>query len=450
LSGQLLALGLSHRTAPLELRERLAFGERAAVELAGRLRSPHEGEAPIAEAVVLSTCNRTELYLVGLDPVRVEARALSLLAEHAALPPTELASHVYTPRNCEAARHLFRVVSGLESMVLGEAEIQGQVRRAYERALGAGHCGPLTNRLFSAALATGKLVRSRTALAENPLSIPSVAVELARRRLGSLRSTRVLIIGAGETAELTAQALARQGADTVFVANRRVERARFLAQRFGGSVVGLDRLPAQLVQADIVVASTSSPHQIVGVEELGVVVERRAGRPLLLIDIAVPRDIDPACATLPDVTLFDIDDLEGVVAENRSSREQEVPKAELLIERELRRFARFLGQAEVLPTIRELRALAERLVAEVLAENEGRWESASPADLRRIELLAETVASRLLHHPTMLLRELPGDRRHATVELVRELFGLGDQRELLAAADEAARQAAVKPLRARR
>lgn len=428
MSDQLLAIGLSHQTAPLELRERLAFGERAAQRLEARLIGEDGAPAVAREAVVLSTCNRSELYLVCRDPLQAEGQVLALLSERGRIPPTELAGAVYTHRNCEVARHLFRVASGLESMVLGEAEIQGQVRRAYERALAAGHTGPLSNRLFTAALATGKQVRARTALGESQVSVPSVAVGLAANLLGGLRSKRTLIIGAGETAELTAEALARQGADTVFVANRHAARARSLAERFGGSVANWERLPQQLGAADIVLSSTSSPHQIVGAQELAVVMEERADRPLLLIDLAVPRDIDPDCASLEGVTLIDIDDLQGAVAENLASRQREVPKAELIIERELRRFARFLGEAEVLPTIRALREAADEVVEAVLRENEGRWETASPADLERVELIARTVTNRLLHRPTTALRELSGARRHATVAVVRELFGL-DGRE---------------------
>ena len=420
---ELLALGVSHKTAPVALRERLAFTEKQSGEFAREL----VGSPQVREAVVISTCNRTEVYLVADRPVRAEAEVLGRLATRATIRPTELAESIYSPRNCEAARQLFRVTAGLESMVLGEAEIQGQVRRAHEHALQAGASGPLTNRLFSAALTTGKRVRSETAIGASRVSVPSVAVDLARGVLGALEGRHVVVIGAGETSELTASALADRGVATMFIANRHADRALSLAQRFGGSVVGLERLPEQLVQADIVVSSTSSPHAIVGHEELELVMREREGRALLLIDIAVPRDIDERCAQIEGVTLYDIDDLQSVVARNLGARAEELPQAQAIVEEEIRRFARWLGQLEVLPTVGALREHGVAIVEQVLAENAGRWQSASPRDLERVDAIARAVMGRLLHEPTIRLRGVAGDRSHATLQLVRELFGLGEE-----------------------
>jgi glutamyl-tRNA reductase len=432
---ELLALGISHKTAGVELRERLALTESAAVRFAGEAVETPE----VREAVAISTCNRTELYLVVGDPVRAEADVLGLLAGRAGIRPTTLAEAIYSPRNCDAARQLFRVTAGLESMIVGEAEIQGQVKRAYEAALREGHTGALANRLFSAALTTGKRVRSETGIGSSRVSVPSVAVDLAARVLGTLRDSHVTILGAGETSELTARALADQGAGTIFVANRHADRALGLAKRFGGSVVGLDGLPDQLAVADIVVCSTSSPHAIVGVDELALVVERREGRPLLLIDIAVPRDVDPRCGELPGVTLYDIDDLQEVVERNLSTRAEEVPRAQEIVEEEIHRFARWLGQLDTLPTISALHEHAGTVVEQVLAENGGRWESASKRDMARVEAVARAVAKRLLHEPTIRLRSLSEERGHASLELVRELFGL---REDAAAAQRETHEAA--------
>jgi glutamyl-tRNA reductase len=423
---ELLALGISHKTAPVALRERLAVTEPAAVKLAQRMIATAE----VREAVVLSTCNRTELYLVVGDPVRAETDALGMLTRHAHIRPTELAQEIYSPRNCDAARHLYRVTAGLESMILGEAEIQGQVKRAFEAALQAGCTGPLSNRLWNAALTAGKRVRSETEIGSSHVSVPSAAVGLAVELLGELRERHVVILGAGETSELTAQALADRGAGTIFVANRHADRARSLAQRFGGTVVGLDGLPEQLTRADIVVSSTSSPHPIVGHDELRQVLAQREGRPLLLIDIAVPRDIDPRCAALDGVTLYDIDNLQQVVARNLDSRAGELPRAERIVEEEIRRFAGWLGQLDALPTVSALREHGDAVVAQVLAENKGRWESASARDLIRVEALARSIANRILHEPTIRLRSLSQTRSHASLELVRELFALaGDDSE---------------------
>jgi glutamyl-tRNA reductase len=426
---ELLALGISHKTAHVALRERLAFSEREASDFARQATDTAE----VREAVVISTCNRTEVYLVvggtGGSLVKAEADVLGLLARRAEIRPTELAGAIYSPRNCDAARQLYRVTAGLESMILGEAEIQGQVRRAHETALAAGATGPMSNRLFAAALTTGKRVRSETGIGAGRsgigrVSVPSVAVDLALSVLGGIEDRHVVILGAGETSELTARALAEQGAGTIFVANRHADRALSLAQRFGGSVVGLDKLPDQLVRADIVLCSTSSPHPIVGREELELVMSEREGRALLLIDIAVPRDVDPACGELDGVTLYDIDDLQAVVARNLSTRAEETPRALEIVEEEIQRFARWLGQLDSLPTIAALRAHGDDIVARVLAENSARWEAASERDLARVEAIARAVMSRLLHEPTIRLRSLGEDRGHASLELVRELFAL--------------------------
>ena len=417
---ELLALGISHKTAPVALRERLAVTEREATDFAKEATATEE----VREAVVISTCNRTEIYLVVGDPVQAESDVLGLLARRARIRLTELAEAIYSPRNCDAARHLYRVTTGLESMIVGEAEIQGQVRRAHEAAMRAGTTGPLTNRLFAAALTTGKRVRSETAIGASRVSVPSIAVDMALEVLGDLHSRHVVILGAGETSELTARALAEQGAGTMFVANRHADRALSLAQRFGGSVVGLDKLPEQLAHADIVLSSTASPHPIVGREELELVMATREGRPLLLIDIAVPRDIDPACGELDGVTLYDIDDLQARVAHNLSTRAEEAPRALEIVEEEIRRFARWLGQLDALPTVSALREHGNTIVEQVLAENSGRWESASPRDVARVEAVARAVMSRLLHEPTIRLRSFGEDRGHASLELARELFGL--------------------------
>jgi glutamyl-tRNA reductase len=422
-SAELLALGLSHKTAPVALRERVALQEGQAVDF---VRALVDGD-PIAEAVAISTCNRTELYVVAGDAVAGETAALGALARLGDIRPTELAgSGVYSLRNCDAARHLYRVTSGLESMIVGENEVQGQVRRAYESALGAGTTGPLTNRLFAAALATGKRVRTETALATGPPSLSSVAVELARQVLGDLEDRSVLVLGAGETAELTARPLADRGARPVFVASRRHQRALALAERHGGRAVGFDRLPAELEAADIVVAATASPHAIMGPEELGVVMEARAGRPLLAIDIAVPRDVDPDCSALPGVTLYDIDDLQAVIARNRSVRKAEARRAEAIIEEEIQRFAKWLGTLDAVPTIAALRRRADEVVEHVLGENAGRWETLSPRDRERVEAVARSVASRLLHEPTLRLKRNEGDRAHARLQVLRELFALDE------------------------
>jgi glutamyl-tRNA reductase len=420
MSVSLLALGVSHKTAPVALRERLALSEGQATGFLAELLA----HAEIREAVAISTCNRTELYMVVGNAVEAETVALSALARQAELRPTELLGKLYAHRDEDVVRHLFAVAAGLDSMIVGEAEVQGQVKRAYELALVEGTTGPVSNRLFRDALGAGKRVRTETAIGRSHVSVSSVAVDLARGVLGELASRRVLIVGAGENGELTASALNRAGAHTVFVANRRYDRAIGLAQRFGGTAARFDDLPAQLVEADIVVSCTSSPHQIVGREEMAVVAEQRRGRPLLMIDIAVPRDIDPLVRELSGLTLYDMDDLQRESARNASGREAEATRAWTVVDDEARRFAQWLASLDVVPTIAALHERADEIVSQVLSENERRWVSLSDEDRERVEALARAVASRLLHEPTLRLKGSVGDGSYAYLQALRELFGI--------------------------
>jgi glutamyl-tRNA reductase len=418
---ELLALGISHKTAPLQLRERVALTEGRA---AGVIRELVEAPE-VHEAAAISTCNRTELYLVTPDGVAAESLALGVLAREAEIRPTELVGHLYSLHAAEGAAHLFRVTAGLDSMIIGEAEVQGQVKRAYELALVEGATGPILNRLFRGALAAGKRARSETAISQKGLSVPSVAVELAQRALGDLSSRLVLVVGAGETAELTARALAARGVEPAFIANRRYDRAIGLAQRFGGRAVRFEELPAQMEQADIVVASTSSPHHVIEREALVEVMTARGGRPLLLIDLAVPRDIHPDCRELAGVSLHDMDDLQTLVERNASGREAEARQAESVLRSELGSFERWLASQDVAPTVASLRERAAEIVDRVLAENEPRWEALSEADRKRMQAMARAIASRLLHEPTLRLKRSSGeDDAYVYVNALRELFGL--------------------------
>jgi glutamyl-tRNA reductase len=425
---ELLALGVSHKTAPLDLRERLSLTEGSAV---GALRELTAAEG-IHEAAAISTCNRTELYLVVSDTVEAESTALGVLTRQADIPPTELLGHLYSLRSSEAARHLFQVTAGLDSMILGEAEIQGQVKRAYELAMVEGATGLILNRLFHGALSAGGRAREETGISEKGLSIPSVAVELARRTIGDLSDRRVLVVGAGETAELVAKALVtRGGVATVFVANRHYDRAIGLAQRFGGDAVRFEELPEQLQSADIVVSATNSPHHIVERDGLEQVMAGRSERPLLAIDLAVPRDIEPACREIAGVTVHDIDDVQQIVERNESGREAEARQAERIIDSELDRFEHWLGLQEVVPTISALREHGDEVVRRVLAENEGRWESLSEADRERLEKMAGAIASRLLHDPTLRIRRSAcSGESYVLVSALRELFGLDAEIDL--------------------
>jgi glutamyl-tRNA reductase len=417
---ELLAIGVSHKTAPVVVRERLALSDARADEFVRDLR----GTGEVQEAVTISTCNRTELYLVVGNPVEAESRALAMLASQAGIRQAALTSSIHAPRNCDAARHLYRVTAGLDSMVVGEAEIQGQVKRAYEAAIARETVGPLSNHLFRAALATGKRVRTETAIGQGQLSLPAVAVALARERLGHRHQRVVVIVGTGETGELAARALADSGGRLVFVASRRSDRAISLARRYGGESLMFDELPRALERADILVAATASPHLLLEAQDLAQVMAARGGRPLLLIDLAVPRDIDSACAGLDGVSLYNIDDMQAVVERNRTVRQGEARKAEGIIEQEVQQFAMWLGSLGVLPTLIALRVHATEVAEQVLRENARKWEGLSERDRERLDAIARTIVNRLLHAPTARLKELRDDRVHTRTAMIRELFGL--------------------------
>jgi glutamyl-tRNA reductase len=421
MTGAIVAAGVSHRSAPLALRERLELPADRAKELFAELASGTD----VDEAVAVSTCNRTELYLVAGDPDHATRAAAGALARLSDVRPADLAVALRSFHGLDAARHLFRVTAGLESMVVGEAEVQGQVRRAYELALAQGASGPVANRLFQDALRTGKRVRTETGISRSPASVASVAVALAHRTLGGLAGRHVLVIGAGKHGELTARTLTEQGADTVFVASRAHDRAGSLARRFGGAAVPFEDLPEQLVRADLVLTCTACPYRILTREDLADV----AGR-LVVIDTAVPRDVDPSARDLPGVELYDLDDIERELARNLSAREEEALRAEPIVEEELASFERWLGSLEVVPTISALRERGRAAVDRALRENERRWQALTDDDRERVELVARAVVSDLLHEPTLSLRRA-GERGSSSpyVETVRELFGLSDWSE---------------------
>jgi glutamyl-tRNA reductase len=414
----ILAVGVSHRTAPLALRERVELNERRAAALLASL-TEHTG---IDEAALLSTCNRTELYLTAGDAGRAERVATAELAGAGGMRREQLGGAIRTLRGTEAARHLFGVAAGLDSMILGEAEIQGQVRRSYELALSVGTSGPIINRLFQDALRAGKRVRTETSISRGRASVASVAVELARRELGSLNGRHALVIGAGKHGALTARALMDAGVPTVYVANRARERAEGLARRFGGRTVGFDELADELRRCDLVLTCTSSPHRVLTRRELAAAVR---GRRLVVVDTAVPRDVEPSAAELRGVTLYDLDAIQHEMARTLSAREEEARSAAPIIEEEVASFARWLAVLEVVPTISALRERGRAAVERALRENEPRWQSLSDDDREQVEVIARAVISDLLHEPTLRLRQA-GERGASSlyVQTVRELFGL--------------------------
>ena len=406
----LVLVGISHHGAPVELRERVALDRERAAEVARRLA------VVSGEAVCLSTCNRTELYLVDESADEAERRAeAELLALESELGPA-----LYRLRNEAAALHLFRVAAGLDSMVPGEGEILGQVRAAYE----AGATGRVLDRLFREALRAGRKARSETAIGESPASTSSAAAALAEQVFGDLRGRRILLIGAGKVGELAARSFRSRGAEIAFVANRTVERASELTKRSGGTALPLDRIAEELVQADVVLSSTSAPGWILDREALERIVPARRSRPLFLIDLAVPRDLDPAIHELDGCYLYDIDDLQAVVTETLAGRRREAERAEAIVAAEAERFREWQAARDVVPAITSLRARAEEIRAAEL-----RRAKLSDSERRAAESVTAAVLNKLLHLPTIRMKEAAAAADGVIyADAVRHLFGLEDER----------------------
>jgi glutamyl-tRNA reductase len=419
----LLVLGLSHKTAPVEQREKAALAEGDVRTL---LRELREGGA-VSEAVALFTCNRTEVYVAAPDPLAAEEAVTDAIVANTRMTSDELACARYVLRDDRAAGQLFRVASSLDSMVVGESEIQGQVRAAWSVSREEGASGPLLDQLFRQALEVGKSVRSQTRIGAGSSSVPAVALDLAEEVLGELASRQVLVIGAGRMAEATAGALVDHGAREVVVANRTVSTARELAGRFGGRGVGFDRLAEELAAADIVISSTDAPHPILRRDELAPVMAARPDRPMVVVDISVPRDVEASVADLPGVALFDIDDLERVVEANLNGRRLEAERGEGFVIGAVKGFSAWRRGLSATPAITSLRERAETIRRSELARLEGQWDDLSVADRERLEILTKGIVNKLLHEPTVRVRAAAedGDQdalRH--LESLRHLFGL--------------------------
>jgi glutamyl-tRNA reductase len=413
-------VGTSHHTAPVELRERLSFEGRVGAGLAAELAGDD------GEAVALSTCNRTCLYLGHEDPDVAEGRAIRALAGISGLAEDELRAALYVKRDDDAARHLFRVAAGLDSLVPGEAQILGQVRAAYETACDADAAGPLLHRLFRQALHAGRRVRHETGISENPASVSSAAAELVASVFGDLTGRRVLVIGAGKAAELTVLNLLSRGVAEPVVANRSPDRGRVLAARCGGHSVALDELDSELDRADVVVASTGSRELVLEVGRVEAAMRRRRGRPIFFVDIAVPRDLDPRINELDGCYLYDIDDLEKVVEVSVAGRLGEADRAEAIVAEETDAFRAWQRSLDVVPAIASLRALAERIRAAELARTERRLGPLSEPERRALEAMTSRIVDKLLHLPTVRMKEAAAAEGAGYADAVRYLFGLGE------------------------
>ena len=415
-------LGASHHSAPVEEREKLTVGEGGVVGSVRRLL----GVPGVEEAVVVSTCNRVEIYVAGPSADSLDA-VEAYIEDACGVSAQWLDKYTYRRVHDAAADHLFRVASSLDSLVVGEPQIVGQVKGAYEEARSAGGTGPTLNRAFHQAFHTAKRVRTETGIAENAVSISYAAVELAKKVFGNLRGKSVAVIGAGKMGGLALKHLEASGCAEFHVINRSRDNAVEAAARVGGAGHGLDALPELLGHVDIVISSTGSQHFIVKYEQAKQAVAARKYRPLFLIDIAVPRDVDPRCETLQNVYLFTVDDLEKVVVANRKTRRAEATRAESIVRDEVRVLMEWMQQTEVVPTIVSLRqkltSLKEAELERMLRDNP----DLPPEARAAAERMAHSLINKVLHEPTVSLREASNTGSHnALVVAARSLFALGD------------------------
>ncbi|MCY3770311.1 MAG: glutamyl-tRNA reductase [Gammaproteobacteria bacterium] len=413
----LLAVGLNHETAPIEMREKVAFGSES---IQGAL-SDLTGNAGIAEAAILSTCNRTEIYCGQENPD--QKQVLNWLVDHNRLTRGEFDRCLYFHPNEAAVKHAFRVASGLDSMILGEPQILGQMKEAFEKASYAGTTGKILNRLFQHSFRVAKQVRTDTAIGENAVSVAYAGVNLAKRVFTSLAEQTVLLVGAGETIELVARHLRQNAVKAIIVANRSVDKARALAREMGSEAITLGQIPARLHQADIIVTSTASALPILGKGAIEAALKRRKHNPVFILDLAVPRDVEPEVRQLRDVYLYTVDDLKSVVDGNRAMRVQAAEQAENIIDLQVVKFMRWKRSLEAVPAIRTLRESLNELGQLELENALKRLErGADPAVV--LEQFARDLTNKVAHQPSQVLRQAEIEGNTGLVSAARKLFGL--------------------------
>jgi glutamyl-tRNA reductase len=415
----LLTVGLNHNTAPLAVRETVAFPPARCEEALTRLvRLPH-----VAEGAILSTCNRTEIYTVSHDAD--DAALRYWLCEQHGLDAAGLAPHFYVYRDRDSIRHTLRVAAGLDSMILGEPQILGQMKDAFRRAQAAHSAGPLLTRLFEHSFTVAKSVRSETAIGANPVSVAYAGVSLARQIFSDFGETTAMLIGAGDTIELTARHLAEAGLTRLIFANRDLERAQVLAQRFKGYAIPLTDIAAHLAEADIVVASTAAPTHVVGLDTMREAIRRRRRKPVFMLDLAVPRDVEPAIGELEDVYLYTVDDLQGVIRKNLDSRRQAALIADDMIDARIDEFCAWLESRHAVATIHDLRREAHDRREEVLAKARRMLAGGKNPD-EVLTYLAHTLTNKLIHDPSTTLQQTRGEEQERLLDAVRRLYDLDE------------------------
>ena len=412
--------GLNHKTAPIEIREKVSL-ENTLDEAVKELLE----KSAINELVVISTCNRTEVYSVLMDLEKGKDQIIDFLCEKSGIKRKELEPLIYFYEDKKAIRHLFEVSASLDSMVVGEAQILGQLKESYALARELQGTTTVFNRLFHRAFGVGKRVRSETPIGESAVSISYAAVELAKKVFQDLDGRTVMIVGAGKMSELTAKHLKDQGVKQVLVSNRTHKKAEEMAKMFNGKAVRFDDLVKEMARADIVISSTAAPHPVIQKEDMAKVMKARRNKPIFIIDIAVPRDVDPEVNKLYNAYLYDIDDLQTVVENNLEERQKAARAAEEIIAEEIKQFVAWLSSLEVTPTIGELKAASEKIRKEELEKFLGRLQDISPKDQENIKALTNVLMNRLLHEPIVRMKELSKHKDGYTyVESLRYLFDL--------------------------
>ena len=417
MAAEVLVVGLSHRTAPVEVRERLAV---ATERMGAELRAVIEAH-PVTEGVLISTCNRVELYAVASDPVIATGAMRAYLKGRT---PDNLDEYLYERLGKDAIRHAFRVAASLDSMVVGEPQILGQVKEAYSAAHSAGSVGALLGRCFHRAFAVAKRVRTETGIATGAVSVSSIAIELAEKIFGDLSGRNALLIGAGKMSEAAAKSLAKRGA-RLFVVNRSPERAEQLARACGGVPRPYDRMTAELATADVAITSTASPKFILTPDMMHEVIRARRNKPLFVIDIAVPRDVDPRVGEMRNVFLYDVDDLQKVAEENLTARSRAAADAELIVEQEAEMFEQWRRSLTLTPTIVALRARFREVLAAELERTVPRLEGLTDKDRRMLAAMSDAMVNKLLHQPlTQLKNGADGPDGPNLIDATRRLFNL--------------------------
>ena len=414
---QLALVGLSHKTAPVEVRERMAFSSDA---LRAALTSL-VGRQEVNEALILSTCNRVEVVAESAD----ERLIREFLCEFHQIPHESVSKHLYSFRNVEAIRHVFRVAASLDSMVIGEPQILGQVKEAYRIAADAGTVGMHLSALMNRAFAVAKKVRSETGISQSAVSVSYAAVELARKIFGDLTGKTVMIIGASKMGELAAKHLKRAGVSSVLVTNRTFERAVELAKVFEGAAVPFEHFADHMVGADIVITSTGATHFIIGKSQAEQIIHRRKNKPMFFIDIAVPRDIDPSVNEIDNAFLYDIDDLQQVIDENLKERLKEASRAEEIITSEVEAFCLKMKGREVVPTIVQLRETLEKLRRDEIERNRRHLKDLSPEQQEALDQITKSLVNKILHTPIEQLKQLAHDPQGPDIaDLIRKIFNV--------------------------